>query len=146
MTIIKKILKPIILFSIGGTVYVFMELSFRGRSHIAMFFVGGLAFLMIGFINEIKPLKNLPLFNQSILGSLIVTFLELIFGYLLNIVLKLDVWDYSNLPFNFHGQICLPFSILWIFVSLFAIVLDDYIRYKLFDEEKPTYTFFSKHF
>ncbi len=143
---IKRILKPIILFNIGGTVYVFMELTFRGRSHIAMYFVGGLAFLMIGFINEIKPLKTLPLFYQSILGSLIVTSLELIFGYIFNIILKWDIWDYSNLPFNFHGQICLPFSILWIFVSLFAIVLDDYVRYKLFDEKKPIYTFFSKYF
>ena len=143
---IKRMLKPIILFNIGGTVYIFMELAFRGRSHIAMYFVGGLAFLMIGFINETKSLKSLPLFYQSILGSLIVTSLELIFGYIFNIIFKWNIWDYSNLPFNFHGQICLPFSILWIFVSLFAIILDDYVRHKLFDEEKPTYTFFNKHF
>jgi uncharacterized membrane protein len=33
------------------------------------------------------------------------------------------VWDYRALPFNFMGQICLRFSLLWIPVSLLAIFL-----------------------
>ena len=51
----------------------------------------------------------------------------------------MDVWDYSNMPFNILGQICLPFTILWFFISILAIVLDDWIRYIMFDEEKPHY-------
>ena len=27
---------------------------------------------------------------------------------------KYAVWDYRNVPFNFMGQICLPYSLLWI--------------------------------
>lgn len=74
-----------------------------------------------------------------ILSSGIVTLLELISGIILNVWLKLDIWDYSNLPFNFMGQICLPFSLAWVLLSLIAIIVDDYLRYKFFDEPFPKY-------
>ena len=51
----------------------------------------------------------------------------------------MDIWDYSDLQFNIMGQICLLFCIVWIFVSAFAIVLDDYIRYIFFNEDRPRY-------
>lgn len=56
----------------------------------------------------------------------------------------LGVWDYSGMPLNYKGQICLPFSILWIFVSIAAVVLDDWLRYWLFGEERPHYTLFRR--
>lgn len=144
--IIKNICKEAILLVIGGLIYVFMELLFRGYSHISMFFVGGIAFVLIGEINEIPVLKDYPLFYQMIAGSLVITMLELISGYILNIKLGLNIWDYSSLPFNYKGQICLYFTILWIFVSLIAILLDDYIRYRLFGQTKAEYKLFCKHF
>ena len=57
-------------------------------------------------------------------------------------VLHLNVWDYSNMPLNVLGQICLPFSLLWVIIAIGAIILDDYIRYCFFDEEKPRYKLF----
>jgi len=30
-----------------------------------------------------------------------------------NILLEKNVWDYSHIPLNFLGQICLPFSGAW---------------------------------
>ena len=74
-----------------------------------------------------------------LIGACIVTFMEFISGYIINIKLGWQVWDYSNLPFNIMGQICLPFSIIWFFISLVAIVVDDYLRYWLFKEERPHY-------
>ena len=59
--------------------------------------------------------------------------------FALYVWLELEVWDYSNLPFNFMGQICLPFSFAWTLLSGVAIVVDDYLRYLLFGEEKPHY-------
>lgn len=53
--------------------------------------------------------------------------------------LGLGIWDYSNMPFNILGQICLPFSLLWVVLSACAIVIDDYERYWFFGEEKPYY-------
>lgn len=49
------------------------------------------------------------------------------------------IWDYSNMPFNIIGQICLPFTVAWYILSLLAIVLDDHLRYWIFGEEKPRY-------
>ena len=45
-------LRPLILFGIGGFLYVLIELFTRGRSHWSMFLVGGMAFYLIGCINE----------------------------------------------------------------------------------------------
>lgn len=90
-----------------------------------MFILGGLCFVLLGLINEIIP-WNMPLLLQGIMGSaIIVTPLEFITGYIVNIQLGWNIWDYSSMPFNFMGQICLSFSILWIFISILAIILDD---------------------
>lgn len=134
----RRALKPLILIAIGGLCYVLIEHLWRGYSHWTMFIVGGLAFWMIGCINEYIE-WSMPLWQQMAIGSLIVTCLEFISGFLINIVLGWQVWDYSNLPFNILGQICLPFSIIWFFISFLAIVVDDYLRYWIFKEEKPHY-------
>lgn len=65
------------------------------------------------------------LWKQMLLGSVIITLLEFVCGCIVNLLLHWNVWDYSNLPFNILGQICLPFSILWFFISFVAIVIDD---------------------
>lgn len=138
MTAIKKILQAIVLAGIGGTVYMVLEAMWRGYTHWAMFFVGGLCFLCVGAINEIIP-WDVSLIVQMILGGQIITMIEFVSGCVLNLWLKWDVWDYSNLPFNVLGQICLLFTLLWCLVSLVAILLDDWLRWKLFGEEKPHY-------
>lgn len=115
-----------------------MEILWRGYSHWAMFFVGGFAFLCVGAINEIIS-WDVPLIVQMILGGQIITMIEFVAGCVLNLWLKWNVWDYSNLPFNVLGQICLPFTLLWCLISLIAILLDDWLRWKLFGEEKPHY-------
>lgn len=108
-----------------------------------MFLVGGIAFYLIGCINNYID-WNMPIVKQMAIGSLIITCLEFISGFFINIVLGWQVWDYSNLPFNILGQICLPFTLLWFLVSAFAIVLDDYLRYWLFGEQKPYYILFKE--
>jgi uncharacterized membrane protein len=135
---LKYLLKEIVLLLIGGTIYFCIEVLWRGYSHISMFFVGGFCFVLIGLINEIFPWE-LGLVQQSLIGALLTTFVELISGLILNVWLGLGIWDYSNLPFNFMGQICLPFFFAWIALSCVAIILDDYLRYWLFHEEKPHY-------
>lgn len=138
MTVIKKILQAIVLAGIGGTVYMLLEAMWRGYTHWAMFFVGGLCFLCVGAINEIVPWE-MSLYQQMFIGAVVITSIEFASGCILNLLLGLNIWDYSNLPGNILGQICLPFTILWFFLSLVAIVLDDWLRWKLFGEEKPHY-------
>lgn len=136
-----RALRPLILSSIGGLLYVLCELVFRGYSHWTMFLVGGICFWMIGLINEVIPWK-MPLWEQCLIGSFIITAVEFLSGCVINLWLGWDVWDYSNLPFNVLGQVCLPFMALWFFLSAVGIVLDDYLRYWLFSEEKPHYKLF----
>jgi uncharacterized membrane protein len=136
--ILYSILKYIVLFTVDGSVYVFIELSFRGRSHISMFILGGFCGVIIGGLNNWYTWE-MPLLKQMIISSGIITCLEYITGYIVNIKMKLNVWDYSNLPFNLDGQICLLFSFFWIFISLIAITLDDLLRHLLFDEPYQKY-------
>ena len=63
-------------------------------------------------------------------------------GLVLNICLGMAVWDYSTLPGNLWGQICLPFSALWALLAGFAVVLDDWLRYWMFGEDRPHYVLF----
>ena len=105
-----------------------------------MFFVGGLAFYLIGCINEHKK-KEILLRWQMAAGAGIITGLELISGIIVNIILGWNVWDYSTLPGNLLGQICPQFTVLWFFLSAVAVYLDDWIRYLLWGEKRPKYKF-----
>lgn len=135
-----RIEKHIILFAIGGIAYFFLEVLVRGYSHYTMFLCGGACFVCCGLLNENVKIK-MSFVSQMVLSSLIITTLEFTTGLIVNVWLKMDIWDYSNLPYNFMGQICLFYSFLWFLVSSVAIVMDDFLRYKLFQEEKPHYKF-----
>ena len=135
----RHVLKEIILAIIGGLIYILIELIWRGHTHISMFILGGICFVAIGLINELFSWE-LGLVWQSVIGTVIVTVLEFITGLIVNIWLGLGVWNYSNMPFNLLGQICLPFALAWGALSTLAIVLDDYLRHWIFEEEKPHYT------
>ena len=134
----NKLLKYIALGTLGGVIYVLIELMWRGYSHWSMFLLGGICFIALGLINEIIPWK-MPLTAQMFIGCAIITALEFITGCIVNLWLGWNVWDYSELPFNFLGQISLRSSIGWYFLSAVGIVLDDWVRYIFFGEEKPKY-------
>lgn len=135
---IKNVIKMVVLLLIGGTTYFSIEMLWRGHSHWTMALVGGVCFILIGAINEYLPWE-LGMIQQAFIGASIVTAVELIAGLILNVWLKLGIWDYSNMPFNLWGQICLPFFFAWLALSIVAIVIDDYLRYWLFKEKKPHY-------
>lgn len=137
---IKELFKIFILFLIGGTSYCGIEILWRGYTHWTMGILGGFCFVVIGGLNNYIPWK-MKLWKQAVIGSLVVTSCELVFGIILNLFLGLHIWDYSDISFNLLGQICLPFIILWFFLSVICIFADDWLRYILFHEEKPKYYF-----
>ena len=120
------VLKEFIIFLVFGFLYCILEILFRGYTFISMYFIGGICGVLIGLINDNTP--DMPLFYQCLLGSIIVTIIEFITGYILNIKLGLHIWDYSNLPYNYKGQICLMFSCIWFFLSIPVIYLDDFLK------------------
>jgi uncharacterized membrane protein len=103
-----------------------------------MIILGGLCFVAVGLINNILP-WNMVIELQALIGAVLITSLEFIVGLIVNVNLGWDIWDYSNVPFNFLGQICLPFSLLWYMLSIIVIFTDDYIRHIFFNEQKPVY-------
>jgi uncharacterized membrane protein len=135
---IKLFTKYLALFFIGGTIYVSIEHIWRGWSHWTMFILGGICFIALGLINEILDWDT-PMILQMAIGCVIITTLEFITGCVVNLGLGWDVWDYSQYPLNFLGQISVRSSVLWYFLSAVGIVLDDTIRWKVFGEDKPKY-------
>lgn len=103
-----------------------------------MFLLGGACFLVIGLINE-RNRGRIPLAVQMLLSAFIITAAEFAVGYIVNIKLNMNVWDYSDLPYNFMGQICLLYTIFWFVLSLGCILADDWLRYWLFGEDRPNY-------
>lgn len=137
----KAVLKHAVLALIGGCIYYAIEIAWRGHSHWTMAVLGGICFVLVGGINEFFP-WTMPLALQGVIGAAIITALEFVFGVVLNVWLGLGIWDYSAMPLNVMGQICLPFTLLWVLLSAVAVVLDDWLRYWLFGEERPHYTVF----
>ena len=122
-------LKEFIIFIIFGLMYITIELLYRGHTHYSMFIVGGICGVLIGLINDNTP--DMPLLPQCVLGAVIITIIELLTGLFLNVYLGLNVWDYSNQPFNFMGQICPQFCIIWCILSILVIRIDDWLKEKV---------------
>ena len=106
------------MFLLGGVGYVSMELLWRGWSHGSMFLAGGTCFLLLGRLGKVK---KIPLPLRGLAGAGVITAVELITGLIFN--RNFEVWDYRGAPMNFLGQICLPFTLLWIPISIGAMVL-----------------------
>ena len=117
------IIRKMALFTVGGLGYCTLELLWRGRTHGSMFVAGGVCFLLLGKLNRTQP--RLPLPARATAGALIITMVELATGLVVNRGYR--VWDYRGMPFDYHGQICLPYTLLWIPVSLGAMVLYDFL-------------------
>ena len=112
-----KIARNSALYTLGGSAYVGLELLWRGRSHISMFGAGGLCFLLLGKLRKTK----LPEPVKPVAGAGLITAVELGTGLLVN--RDHHVWDYRTLPGNYQGQVCLPFFLLWIPVSILGMKL-----------------------
>lgn len=113
--------KNTVLFAVGGGIYTALELLWRGRSHWTMFVLSGGCFLAIGQLGRKFP--KLPLPVRAVLGSLICTTGELLTGLIFN--RDYSIWDYRALPGNFQGQICLPFTLLWVPLCFLGAVVFD---------------------
>ncbi len=117
-------------FSLGGSVYMLLEILWRGHTHWSMGICGGICFLGIYIFNMI--FHNTSTFGKCIFGSIFITVNEFITGCIVNLALGWNVWDYSNLIFNIMGQVCLIYSLLWFMLSLPAFYIASLIRKKVF--------------
>ena len=135
----KIIIKNIILFAVGYCVYIAIEVTYRGFSYPLMGLCGGLALMIMDKINDYIS-WDVDIIIQGSIGSIIITFFELIIG---EISLHTDflpiMWDYSNVLLNYDGVICLPFSLIWIGLSIIGILVADTINYYIINIQPCPY-------
>ncbi len=126
-----KAVKLTIPFFLGFFLYALIEIAARGYTHWTMALTGGVVLMMLYLLFNSAP-QNMPLPVQYLLGAVIITSAELLVGLLVNVRMGWDVWDYSDLPLNFRGQISLLYSTFWYFLCIPAriicIKLDAFLR------------------
>lgn len=64
----------------------------------------------------------MSLAKQGIIGACMVTVLEFITGCIVNIWLGWNVWDYSNMPLNILGQVCLSLVYYGYYFLLYVLL------------------------
>ena len=134
----RKVSEYLFLGALGGTIYYGFEMFFRGFSHWTMFVLGGICLIFCaqqGLWTHWKP----PLWKQVLWCVIFVTAGEFITGIIVNRILHWNVWDYSGLPFQLMGQICLPFTIIFSGLCAVGILMSGFILHYVYREEKPQF-------
>ena len=124
------------LLTVGGLSYYALEVAFRGYSHWSMAICGGICLQSIYHMNKKLSQKSICL--RALLGASLITAVELVCGILVNLTFQMRVWDYSHLPLNLWGQICLPFSLLWAILCLPVCAICTFIDTGRFYSRKDT--------
>lgn len=142
---VMKINKNLVLFLTGFMAYITIEVCFRGYSYPLMGICGGAAIVLLDKVNN-RLSWDTDIIIQGLIGSALITIFELIVGELaLRTSVVPVMWDYSNMPLNFDGVICVPFSLIWVVLSWAAILVADAITYYVFEElPVPYYKLFGK--
>ncbi len=112
----KNLIRVPILFVTGAIGYYLIEVAFRGYSHWTMGLCGGICLVGIYFINKKFSHFSSPI--RAVMCAGLITAVEFLAGCILNLWLKLGIWDYSSLKFNILGQVSLLFSCIWFALSL----------------------------
>lgn len=132
----KKLSEYLFFWAVGGCIYYTFEILFRGFSHWSMFVLGGICFVFIYVQGSVCSFND-PLWRQLLRCMVFVTSMEFITGLIVNKWLKLEVWDYSGLPFQLFGQICIPFIIIFSGLCAGGIILSGYLGFWLYKEPRP---------
>lgn len=133
-----------LLWTWGGTVYFLLEVAYKTitghpeRISWTMLVLAVLLTMPVERCGAELPWEC-PLWLQALACAAMVTFTEFVAGVVLNLWLCLDVWDYSDLPFNLLGQICPQYAIVWWGLCFLFIPVFDWLRYAVVGGNKPTY-------
>lgn len=114
----------LLIYVLGAELYGMIEILWRGRTHWTMLLCGGACFTIMYIISA----AAIPFWLKCALSALSITFIELIVGILVNIILGWNIWDYSGMAFNFLGQICPTFCFFWLMLSVPGLILCSIMR------------------
>lgn len=131
--------KSILMSLNGGLIYCWIEYFWRGWTHWSMLLLAIIMCFLLDQVNELLDWGT-PIWLQALIGGGIITGMELGAGLILNVWLGLAVWDYTNFQWNLWGQICVPYSILWMFLAVCAFMLFDFLRWIFWKGDMPRYS------
>lgn len=110
---------------IGWVVEVVYHASVKGNITNRGFLNGpvcpvyGFGVILVLFVYNLIGSNNaLVIFGE---GILLTTAIELFAGWILDKCFHARWWDYSKMPFNLNGYICLAFSIIWGLAIVFVM-------------------------
>ena len=75
------------------------------------------AAIMIIFLHKYSKKYNTLFIGGFIVGSIV----EYLVSWIGEMILGVKWWDYSDMPLNINGRICVYFSIFWGFLALYLI-------------------------
>ncbi|MBQ2887564.1 MAG: hypothetical protein IJE29_01410 [Firmicutes bacterium] len=116
----------ILLLLAGALGYGLVEIFWRGHTHWSMLMAGAICVWAVDYLDRMAG--GLPDLAKALLCGLIITTVELLFGMAFNFYADAGVWDYSALPFNFLGQICLYYTLIWVALSVILLRLVRWLR------------------
>lgn len=103
-------------FLLGAFTYSLLEIVCRGYTHWTMTLTGGAAAVGLYLIRAAAPPKTRLLRVSAALCS--SRRWNSPWALPINLVMGWNVWDYSDMPLNLYGQICLPFTGLWFLLCI----------------------------
>ena len=112
-------MKYLFIYLFGALIYALTELAWRGRTHWTMLICGGTCFSIMYYISALP----LPFAVLCVLSAASITAVEFFTGYIVNMRLHWQVWDYSGMRFNLMGQICPLFSAMWLLLSVPGLLI-----------------------
>ena len=107
----------LVLFAMGGTAYLALEIAWRGTTHWTMFLAGGACLCALDALGRL-PLPT-PLLAG--IGAVGVSVLELGTGLACRRLLHVEVWDYSQEWGNLAGLVCPKYTALWFLLCLWVL-------------------------
>lgn len=94
--------------------------------------VGGIALILINkyIISKIHTSKIIKIIISFFIYAVLLTLVELVCGYLCNIIFDVDMWNYTSKKYNIGKYICLEFIPIWGLLG----VLVTYVLKPFFDK------------
>ena len=112
----------LVLFAMGGTAYLALEIAWRGTTHWTMFLAGGACLCALDALG----LQRGPLLAG--IGAVGVSVLELGTGLACRRLLHVEVWDYSQEWGNLAGLVCPKYTALWFLLCLWVLGMMRFLR------------------
>lgn len=74
----------------------------------------------LSIIGATKPFQESRVVT-FIIGAITATVVEYVVDYLYEHLFSMHIWNYSSMPFNLNGRVCLLFSFFWGILSLLLV-------------------------